>query len=180
MPFPTPPALIETPSGEYALPLVRASQLLASCAEVQAMFGVANAPDAFDMIDYPLRDVESFGPPQPGVVVQGWKQFAKWDGTQQGEVLISLWDVVKEEYQATEDAPLDFKNDALAWLNRCGAIRGQMKALSKTPLADFGGVLWNAIEWRDHVYPGHDYEMLGEGEPALWFRFSAFTVTWIL
>ena len=63
---------------------------------------------------------------------------------------------------------------------KLGVPVGVPRSARWTPLADFGGVLWNAIEWRDHVYPGHDYEMLGEGEPALWFRFSAFTVTWIL
>lgn len=152
--------------------------LLASCEEVQAMLGVTSAQDAFDRIDYPLRDVHTYGPPLPGIIIQGLKQNAGYNGDQDGELLVSVFDRVAEQYAITEDAPLDWKNDTLAWLNRCGAIRSQMKRLSKTPLSDFNGVRFDAIRWRDHVHPQHDCDDLGDGSPPEWFRYHSFSVEW--
>lgn len=172
------PVLSVAATGEYSLPLVRCAQLLASCAEVQAMFGDVSASDAFDQIDYPLRDVESYGEALPGITVGGMKQKAGYNGDQSGEIEIALYDAINADFAQDGDTPIDWKNDALEWLNRCGAIRTQMKALSKTPLADFSGVRFNAIKWVDQCYPTHVYSELDSDGPVKWFRFAVFTVEW--
>ncbi len=143
------------------------------------MLGAADAAAAFAAIDFPFRDVDNYGPPLPGVLVEGCHQKAGYNGDQSGSLLVSLFDEIKTEYRRNGDTPVDWRNDQIAWMNRCGRIRSEMKSLSRTALPSFGGVRFDAIKWIDDVYPDHAERELAEDGPAVWFRFTSFRVEWV-
>lgn len=178
MPDPTPPVLSVDPIGEFALPLVRCAQLLATCEEVQALFDVETAAAAFDKIDFPLRDVETYGEPLPGIIIQGMDQKAGYNGDEGGRLMVSLFEAINPDFDASETQPLDFKNDLLEWINRIGTIWTEMKSYSKRPLPAFDGERFNAIRWKVECYPTHDYRELDADSGAKWYRFAAFSVEW--
>lgn len=177
--MPTPPTLLEAPTGEYSLPAVRCAQLLASCAEVRTMLDKATAALAMDAIDYPLRDVESFGVPLPGIIVEPLTSEKGYNGDQRGKIQITLFDEIKEDYARDGATQIDFKNDMVAWCNRLGLIRSQMRAQSKAPMSAFDGERFDVIKWIDVHQPTHAYDELADTTAAVWFRVMCWVVEWV-
>lgn len=176
--MPAPPVLLESATGRYSRPVVRCAQLLASCAEVQAMLGAATAALALDAIDFPLRDVETYGPPLPGIIVEPLISDAGYNGDQRGKLQVTFFDVIDTDYARAGDTPIDFKNDLLAWMNRLGLIWSQMRDQSKAPMSAFGGERFDAIRWRDVHAPTHAYDELDGTAAAVWFRVMSIAVEW--
>lgn len=142
------------------------------------MLGVGTAALALDAIDYPTRDCESYGEPLPGIIVEGRKQERGYDGGQRGEIEITLYDNLHEDYAITVDQLVDWKNDHAAWLNRMGAIVRQFLTASKAPMASFSGERFDALNWADLVYPTHMYGELGDNTQPRWFRYAVGLVRW--
>jgi len=176
--MPTPPALTETPTGDLSLPFAKAAELLAASTEFQAMVGGANAASALAFIDYPLRDVETYGWPIPGAIItddDSLNQYTKrLPRHREGQLLLILCDEMKSVYYA-DGQTIDWRNDDIAWRNRLGLIMSDMLQRPN------GGVLattgWKKVGTPTHLGPP-DYQR-DNAAAQRWFRYAAFIVDWV-
>lgn len=179
--MPTPPTLSETPTGDLALPFTSLATLLSESATFQAMCGVNSAALALPFIDYPLRDVASYDFPVPGAIISdddSLSQHRKRTLEGHGQLLLQLFDEVKDEYQGDQSAdpvvPIDWRNDDIAMRNRFGAILNEVRLSA--------GGRWGMTQWRKVGSPTHlgppDYQRL-DPDAFRWIRYAAFIIDWV-
>lgn len=175
MTMPTPPALLETPSGDLSLPFTGLATLLSQSTTFQTMCGVATPSLALPFIDYPLRDVETYDFPVPGAIISDddslHQERERLPVRRRGQLLLQLFDEVKVAYQTN---PIDWRNDDIAMRNTFGAILKDLLNLAP-------GV-WAMTRWRKVGTPTHlgppDY-MRADGTKFRWIRYGAFVIDWV-
>jgi len=176
--MPTPPALSETPTGDLALPFAKAAELLAASSAFQAMVGAADAAAALAFVDYPLRDVETYGWPIPGAIITDDDSLNqatdRLPRRRNGQLLLILCDEMKEEYYGNGET-IDWRNDDIAWRNRLGQILSDMLERPS------GGILattgWRKVGTPTHLGPP-DYQR-EDANAQRWFRYAAFIIDWV-
>jgi hypothetical protein len=171
--MPTPPALTETPSGDLSNPFFGVASLLANSTTFQAMVGATDAAGAMAFIDYPLRDVMTYGYPIPGAIITDddslpgeRKRLQIWHG----QLLLLLYDEMDSTYYG-DGVTIDWRNDDIAMRNRFGAILKEMLDLRTN--------IWAITGWRKAGSPTHlgPPDVQRENEDAQkWFRYGAFIV----
>lgn len=176
--MPTPPALSETPTGDLSLPFAKAAELLAASSEFRTMVGAATPTIALASIDYPLRDVETYGWPIPGAIItddDSLRQHTKrLPRVREGQLLLILCDEMKAQYYADGET-IDWRNDDIAWRNRLGQI---MSDMLERPA---GGILattgWRKVGTPTHLGPP-EYQR-DDPDAQRWFRYATFIIDWV-
>jgi hypothetical protein len=118
-------------SGVLWTPFGKAAELLAASAEFQAMTGAANATAALAKVVYP-----SFYTPGADSIPLAvlWKHSGHtrtrrtWDGTQEGSLLLTLFDAIPEANLGEE------KTDYAEWTQRVDDIFTEMQSLARTAI----------------------------------------------
>lgn len=180
--MPTPPALLETPTGDLSLPFTGLATLLSQSTTFQQMCGVANAAAALPFIDYPLRDVASYDFPVPGAIISDDDSLSqdreRLPVKRRGQLLLQLFDEVKTDYRGDQSTdpvvPIDWRNDDIAMRNRFGAIL--------TDLLNLAPGVWAMTRWRKVGSPTHlgppDY-VRDDPDAFRWIRYGAFVIDWV-
>jgi hypothetical protein len=173
--MPTPPALIETPTGDLALPFLGVATALSNSTTFQAMVGAANPAAALPFIDYPLRDTDSYGDPIPGAIIcdeDSLRMSRPRLKKLSGQLLIELFDEMNPTYYGNGTL-VDWRNDNIAMRNRFGAILFEI--LIQTPYLAI-------TQWQKVGAPTHTGapEYLREDPNAQkWYRYGAFVVDFV-
>jgi hypothetical protein len=183
--MPGPPPLIETATGDLALPFVNAATLLSQSPTFQAMVGHSgDATTALTFIDYPLRDVASYGWPVPGAIITDDDSLTverKRLGHRSGQFVIQLLDEMNPTYW-NNGTNIDWRNDDIAMRSRFGSILKEI--LVQTPALAVAS--YRKIGSPTHLGPPDFLRAdsdSGQNDPDVddqrWFRYGAFLIDWV-
>lgn len=174
--MPTPPALTETPTGDLSLPFLGVATALSNSATFRAMVGAADAAAALAFIDYPLRDVKTYGWPIPGAIItdddtlrQSRKRLPV---VRSGQLLLVLCDEMDSGYYGDGEA-IDWRNDDIAWRNILGGILSEI--LVQTQYLAI--TQWTKVGAPTHLGPP-DY-VRDDADAQRWFRYAEFMLEWV-